>query len=247
MRLILLCALILIAGTLPALGQLEVTTVGDTIKICDKNTDWYCAAKFVIEMVRRDTLMHVVEHDTSSDHATCTCRYTLCASLVGLPAGNYTAQVFRRYYQYVWGQPLRDVSYLIGIVRFAVIAPSQLAESATLYQSDCQQDPGAVPAPTGHHEVTGLLNSYPNPFNNTATIRFRVASRSYVTLAVCDILGREITRLVDERKEPGEYAVQFSVGSTGSIASGTYFYRLYTRPLDSDGATVETRKLLLVR
>lgn len=68
-----------------------------------------------------------------------------------------------------------------------------------------------------------LGNNYPNPFNPTTTIRFSLPEVSFVTLKVYDVLGREITELINEVKPSGEYEVEFD--GTG-LSSGTYIYRL---------------------
>jgi hypothetical protein len=86
--------------------------------------------------------------------------------------------------------------------------------------------------------VVSLDQNYPNPFNPSTTIKFELPRASLVSLKVYDILGREVSVLVNDRKEPGAYEVRFD-GS--NLASGVYFYRL------SAGTYVETRKLLLVR
>jgi hypothetical protein len=59
-----------------------------------------------------------------------------------------------------------------------------------------------------------------------------------VKLAVYDLLGREVSVLVNERKAPGSYTVQFN-GS--GLASGVYLYRLKA------GSFVETKKLVLLK
>ena len=61
---------------------------------------------------------------------------------------------------------------------------------------------------------------------------------SQVKLTVFDILGREVSVLVNERRDAGAYEVKFD-GS--NLASGVYFYRLQA------GSFVQTRKLLLLR
>ncbi len=99
-----------------------------------------------------------------------------------------------------------------------------------------------------------LEDCYPNPFNPVTTIGFRVAGygsqnpgsntrnsepgTQLVKLAVYDILGREVSELVNERKEAGHYTVHFD-GS--GLASGVYLYRLQS------GSHLETKKLLLIR
>jgi photosystem II stability/assembly factor-like uncharacterized protein len=83
-----------------------------------------------------------------------------------------------------------------------------------------------------------LSQNYPNPFNPTTTIRYQVPGISDVKLTVYDILGREVSVLVNERQTPGTYQVKFD-GS--NLASGVYLYRLMA------GSFVQTRKLLLLR
>lgn len=83
-----------------------------------------------------------------------------------------------------------------------------------------------------------LSQNFPNPFNPTTTIVFEIPSRAKVTLKVYDILGREITSLVNEEKQPGRYKVEFD-GSR--LASGVYFYRLSTPKFTS------VKKLLLMK
>jgi hypothetical protein len=83
-----------------------------------------------------------------------------------------------------------------------------------------------------------LAQNYPNPFNPRTGIRFQVLGVSDVKISVFDLLGREVALLVNEKKTPGSYEVQFD-GS--GLASGVYFYRL------TAASFVQTRKMLLVR
>src|SRR5690606_2618052 len=88
-----------------------------------------------------------------------------------------------------------------------------------------------------------LSQNYPNQFNPTTSIKYRVGSTETVTLKVYDVLGREVATLVNEEKQPGVYEVEFSVGQDSSpeLASGVYYYQLKT------GNFVETKKLLLLK
>jgi hypothetical protein len=90
-----------------------------------------------------------------------------------------------------------------------------------------------------------LEQNFPNPFNPMTKIGYAVGvvSRqwsvaSQVRLAVYDLLGREVAVLVNEKKVPGNYEVQFDASR---LSSGVYVYRL------SANGVVETRKALLLR
>lgn len=86
-----------------------------------------------------------------------------------------------------------------------------------------------------------LEQNYPNPFNPSTTINYSVPASSFVTLKVYDVLGNEISTLVNEEKPSGNYEVEFNVGQTISLSSGIYFYKL------SAGPFVETKKMILLR
>ena len=83
-----------------------------------------------------------------------------------------------------------------------------------------------------------LYQNYPNPFNPTTTIDYSIPTTSFVTIAVYDILGREVTKLVNEEKQPGNYSILFD-GS--NFPSSIYFYRIQA------GNFVETKKLILLK
>ena len=87
-------------------------------------------------------------------------------------------------------------------------------------------------------QVFSLSQNYPNPFNPTTGIRFQVSGVSDVRLSVYDLLGREVAVLVNERKAPGSYEVNFDATR---LASGVYLYRL------SAGQFVQSRKMIVVK
>jgi len=68
-----------------------------------------------------------------------------------------------------------------------------------------------------------LSQNYPNPFNPLTTIEYQIATKVFINLTIYDILGREITVLVNEEKRPGKYTVQFN---GKNLASGIYYYKL---------------------
>ncbi|HCY74392.1 MAG TPA: hypothetical protein DHV28_00590 [Ignavibacteriales bacterium] len=70
-----------------------------------------------------------------------------------------------------------------------------------------------------------LFQNYPNPFNPTTKISWQSSVSSWQTLKVYDVLGKEVTTLVDEFKPAGIYEVEFDANK---ISSGIYFYELKT-------------------
>ena len=90
-----------------------------------------------------------------------------------------------------------------------------------------------------------LEQNFPNPFNPTTKIRFSIPNvtlseveGSRVQLKIYDILGNEVTTLVNEQKEPGYYEVDFSASR---YASGVYIYRLQS------GSFVSTKKMMVLK
>jgi murein tripeptide amidase MpaA len=94
----------------------------------------------------------------------------------------------------------------------------------------------------GNIELTpakySLEQNYPNPFNPVTRINYSIAKQGPVKISVYDILGREVTVLVNEVKTPGFYSVDFN--STG-LSSGMYFYKM------ESSAFTDTKKLMLIK
>jgi hypothetical protein len=83
---------------------------------------------------------------------------------------------------------------------------------------------------------TILLQNYPNPFNPNTVVDYQLQKRTHVVIRVFDLLGRQISTLVDQVDGPGRRSVTFDASQLGS---GIYFCRLST-----DGF-VQTRKMLV--
>jgi hypothetical protein len=101
-----------------------------------------------------------------------------------------------------------------------------------------------------------LKQNYPNPFNPSTTISFSLPIRSFVSLKVFDLLGRDVATILSEELSPGVYSRQWNAAA---MPSGMYFYRLSVVPsarrdlVPTDGRDgqagnfVETKKLIFLR
>lgn len=83
-----------------------------------------------------------------------------------------------------------------------------------------------------------LMQNYPNPFNPITVISYQVPFPGHVKIKIYDTLGKEITTLVNEEKQPGFYQVVFN-GS--NLPSGVYMYKLEA------GDFTATKKLMLLK
>ncbi|MFC1547272.1 T9SS type A sorting domain-containing protein [Candidatus Neomarinimicrobiota bacterium] len=70
-----------------------------------------------------------------------------------------------------------------------------------------------------------LHPAYPNPFNPATTIRYDLPHAAPVTLTIYDLLGREVTTLVEAYTQPGAHE---AIWDAGSLPSGIYIARLIT-------------------
>ena len=94
-----------------------------------------------------------------------------------------------------------------------------------------------------------LYNNYPNPFNPTTTINYSIKQLTpfangssgmgtNVTLKVYNLLGKEVTTLVNENQKPGSYKIMFDASA---LASGVYYYQLKA------GKFIKTKSMLLLK
>jgi len=83
-----------------------------------------------------------------------------------------------------------------------------------------------------------LYQNYPNPFNPNTKINFSLAYKSFVSLKVYDVYGKEVSDLLNENLKEGVYEYTFNADA---LPSGTYFYKLQTEKYS------ETKIMMLVR
>jgi beta-N-acetylhexosaminidase len=149
---------------------------------------------------------------------------------------------------YVWnmlngGSLVRQlIDTIEANVQAGVIAETRINESFERIQSLkkrflANNVPGA-PLAAMVPEGFVLLNNFPNPFNPSTVIRYQLPVASDVRLDVFDLLGREVSVLINERKAAGSHEVTFD---GARLSSGVYICRL------TAGKHLESRKMLLMK
>lgn len=92
-------------------------------------------------------------------------------------------------------------------------------------------------------ENFSLAQNYPNPFNPSTKINFSVPERSFVTLKVYDMLGKEVMQIVSGNYSTGTYAVDMNAKG---LSSGIYIYSIEAKS-DNGNIFKDTKKLTLVK
>jgi hypothetical protein len=86
--------------------------------------------------------------------------------------------------------------------------------------------------------VYSLSQNYPNPFNPSTTIKFNMKEAGLVSLKIYDILGREVSTLLNEVKPAGSYNINFNAAD---LTSGIYFYKIQA------GSYIQIKKMVLIK
>jgi len=127
------------------------------------------------------------------------------------------------------------------------VQPFNAPQDSWLNQADKSSQKESWPAglPTsvegGSSEIPtkfSLEQNYPNPFNPATTIKFNISSDQFVSLKVYNVLGQEVTTLVNEELKAGAYQHDFNASK---LSSGVYFYTLKA------GDFLSTKKMLFLK
>lgn len=98
--------------------------------------------------------------------------------------------------------------------------------------TDVEEDNNMLPL------IYKLEQNYPNPFNPSTIIKFAVPERNSVLIKIYDILGSEVTTLVNEELDAGWYEKMFDAAT---LSTGVYIYRMKA------GNYISTKKMLLIK
>ena len=88
-----------------------------------------------------------------------------------------------------------------------------------------------------------LEQNYPNPFNPSTKIKFSLAADSRVTLKIFDVLGQEVTTLINADLSAGVHDINFNAAN---LNSGVYFYRIEANGVDGTNFT-SVKKMILTK
>jgi murein DD-endopeptidase MepM/ murein hydrolase activator NlpD len=93
-------------------------------------------------------------------------------------------------------------------------------------------------------DIFSLKQNYPNPFNPNTTISYNLSENAFVVLKVFDILGNEISVLVNEEKSDGDYEVHFNASD---LPTGVYVYSIIVQSYVNSKIYRMNRKMLFLK
>jgi hypothetical protein len=91
-----------------------------------------------------------------------------------------------------------------------------------------------------------LFQNFPNPFNPSTVISYSLINNSVVSLKLYDILGKEITTLVNSFQKRGMYDITLNMNNL-NLASGYYFYTLMATESNSNKEFRETKVMSYIK
>jgi hypothetical protein len=106
------------------------------------------------------------------------------------------------------------------------------------YTTGCSGTFTGISNPNSIVKVYSLEQNYPNPFNPATTIKYSIPKNGFVKLTIYDVVGKEVTTLVNEFKPAGNYLVDFDASS---LSSGIYFYKI------TSGEFTSVKKMMLIK
>ncbi len=92
-----------------------------------------------------------------------------------------------------------------------------------------------------------LFQNFPNPFNPTTSIQYSINGIANVRLEIFDILGREVTTLVEQEKSKGTYSVSWNAKNNAgnSVTNGIYFCKLTVKGNNLNRSVV--KKMIILK
>lgn len=215
--------------------SIYAVVVGDEATVWHKNAKSNCASKFDFEIMQSQDSIVITERDTVGPLVHCTCIFDLSVRFKNYH-GSFLVMVYRQDLKKYFYQ--KDTTYFIGSTSFTLPFNQLPYFVLSKYQSQCGGMPVSVEERIQSLPESIQLEAYPNPFNPTTTISYRLPITDYVTLKVYNLLGQEIATLFEGVKQAGSYETKFD---GNGLSSGMYVYRLQA------GEYSITKKLSLIK
>lgn len=133
-------------------------------------------------------------------------------------------------------------SYMFGKIELYNVWESFIGNHWQLYLSKLLMDNSAIDDLSVLPFEFSLEQNFPNPFNNSTTISYRIPEVSNVSLKIFNLLGQEVATLVSKKQPAGHYKVNWNADG---IAGGLYFCRIAAS--NSAKSWTKTRKLILIK
>jgi hypothetical protein len=89
-----------------------------------------------------------------------------------------------------------------------------------------------------------LYPNYPNPFNPVTTIKYALPELSYVKIEIFNVLGKNVSKLIDSQQEAGVHELKFDASN---LSSGVYFYQVEFKSIKGDKSYSSVNKMLLIK
>jgi hypothetical protein len=163
--------------------------------------------------------------------------------------GVISTTVQTTYYWFVPGKKFQ----LLDITTVSTTSGGNTTNSKSVVYNPSSPPIGIMKISSNVPEKFELGQNYPNPFNPSTKITFSVpvsplvggTGGDIVKLVIFDILGREVSVLVNEALKPGSYKVDWNASN---FPSGVYYYKLTARQAGSlTGDFSETKKMMLIK
>jgi len=137
------------------------------------------------------------------------------------------------YYDYLW----QELDHITTIsINKAIVDLASLWRTA--WENAGSPSPLGIELNKNHPEFFLLAKNYPNPFNQTTIIKYKIPVTIYVEVNIYNQLGEKVTTLLAGKQSPGYHLAEWNASG---LASGVYYYRIEA------GEFQDVKKMILLR
>jgi len=142
----------------------------------------------------------------------------------------------------IWHEYMSGMPYAL-VFDLTIVYPNRKIRATThgngVYERKLLESPVSVNSNASNVLTFSLSQNYPNPFNPKTVIGFQITRSAVVLIKVYDALGKEVTTLVNQRKNPGRHDAEFY---RNDFSSGVYYYSMSV-----DNKVVDTKRMILLK